>query len=25
MIEERSSVRLGATDPRRSDGPAAGY
>jgi len=25
MIEERSGARLGATDPRRSDGPAAGY
>jgi gamma-glutamyltranspeptidase/glutathione hydrolase len=25
MIEEKSGVRLGATDPRRSDGPAAGY
>jgi gamma-glutamyltranspeptidase/glutathione hydrolase len=25
MIEERSGVRLGATDARRSDGPAAGY
>jgi gamma-glutamyltranspeptidase/glutathione hydrolase len=25
MIEEKTGVRLGATDPRRSDGPAVGY
>jgi gamma-glutamyltranspeptidase / glutathione hydrolase len=25
MIEEKTGVRLGATDPRRSDGLAAGY
>jgi gamma-glutamyltranspeptidase / glutathione hydrolase len=25
MIEPKSAVRLGATDPRRSDGPAVGY
>lgn len=25
MIEEKTGVRLGATDPRRSDGPAIGY
>ena len=25
MIEEKTGVRLGATDPRRSDGQAAGY
>ncbi len=25
MIEERTGVRLGATDPRRSDGAAVGY
>ncbi|HYY55976.1 MAG TPA: gamma-glutamyltransferase [Pyrinomonadaceae bacterium] len=25
MIEEKTGVRLGATDPRRSDGPPAGY
>ena len=25
MIEEKTGVRLGATDPRRSDGPALGY
>ena len=25
MIEEKSGVRLGATDPRRSDGQAVGY
>jgi gamma-glutamyltranspeptidase/glutathione hydrolase len=25
MIEEKTGIRLGATDPRRSDGPAVGY
>ncbi len=25
MIEEKTGMRLGATDPRRSDGPAIGY
>ena len=25
MIEEKTGVRLGATDPRRSDGAAVGY
>ncbi len=25
MIEEKTGIRLGATDPRRSDGPALGY
>jgi gamma-glutamyltranspeptidase/glutathione hydrolase len=25
MIEEKTGVRLGASDPRRSDGPAVGY
>src|SRR5215216_6111716 len=25
MIEEKTGMRLGATDPRRSDGPAVGY
>lgn len=25
MIEEKTRMRLGATDPRRSDGPAVGY
>lgn len=25
MIEEKTGVRLGAVDPRRSDGPAVGY
>jgi gamma-glutamyltranspeptidase/glutathione hydrolase len=25
MVEEKSGVRLGASDPRRSDGPPAGY
>ena len=25
MIEEKTGIRLGATDPRRSDGPAIGY
>ena len=25
MIEEKTGVRLGATDPRRSDGLAVGY
>jgi gamma-glutamyltranspeptidase/glutathione hydrolase len=25
MIEEKTGTRLGATDPRRSDGPAVGY
>jgi len=25
MIEENTGIRLGATDPRRSDGPALGY
>jgi gamma-glutamyltranspeptidase / glutathione hydrolase len=25
MIEEKTGARLGATDPRRSDGPAIGY
>ena len=25
MIEEKTGVRLGATDPRRSDGQAVGY
>lgn len=25
MIEDRTGIRLGATDPRRSDGPAVGY
>ena len=25
MIEEQTGIRLGATDPRRSDGPAVGY
>ena len=25
MIEEKTRIRLGATDPRRSDGPAVGY
>jgi gamma-glutamyltranspeptidase/glutathione hydrolase len=25
MFEEKTGIRLGATDPRRSDGPAVGY
>ncbi|HEX5704407.1 MAG TPA: gamma-glutamyltransferase [Pyrinomonadaceae bacterium] len=25
MIEDKTGIRLGATDPRRSDGPAVGY
>ncbi len=25
MVEEKTGIRLGATDPRRSDGPAVGY
>jgi hypothetical protein len=25
MIEEKTGMRLGATDPRRSDGQAVGY
>jgi hypothetical protein len=25
MIEEKTGIRLGATDPRRSDGLAVGY
>jgi gamma-glutamyltranspeptidase/glutathione hydrolase len=25
MVEENTGIRLGATDPRRSDGPAVGY
>jgi gamma-glutamyltranspeptidase / glutathione hydrolase len=25
MIEPKTGIRLGATDPRRSDGPAVGY
>jgi hypothetical protein len=25
MIEEKTGIRLGATDPRRSDGAAVGY